>query len=153
MLNRATALLATIVNHPDLFVDVEEELAMVDIADRALDAARQDIVSSLSANPALDSVALCAHLTAHGHQSVLAQLMSARMMEAIPFARRSAPLDEARRGWKGIVAYRDEGRVLDELRRARGELARDATPRNLERVRQLEAQATRSSSALDGADG
>lgn len=153
VLNRATAMLATIVNHPALFAEVEEDLAMVDIADRALDAMRRDIVSSLSADAELDSDGLCAHLTAHGHESVLMQLLSAKMMAAAPFARRAAPLEDARRGWRGIVAYRDEGRVLDELRRARGDLAREATQRNLERVKQLEAQATRISDDLDGTGG
>jgi DNA primase len=152
-LNRATALLATIVNHPDLFASVEEDLAMVEIADRALDAVRRDIVSSLSTDAELDSEALSAHLTAHGHQSVLAQLMSAKVMAAVPFARRSARLEDALRGWQGILEFRDRGHVLDELRRARGDLARDATERNLERVRQLEAQATRNSNDLDSPGG
>lgn len=153
MLNRAKVLLATIVNHPDLFADVEEALAMIDVGDAALNELRQDIVSALSAEPTLDSDALCAHLTAHGHKSVLAQLKSAGMMEAVPFAKRSAPLDEALRGWLGVLAYRDEGRIREELRQARGDLARDATPRNLERVRQLEAQALQSSGDLDAGGG
>ncbi|MEM7442948.1 MAG: DNA primase [Pseudomonadota bacterium] len=151
IVNRAAMLLATVVNHPALFSDIEEDLAMIEIADRALDAMRRDIVSSLSADPALDSDGLRAHLTAHGHQPVLAQLLSAKVMEAVPFARRSASLDDARRGWLAIVAFRDEERVLDELRRARGDLARNATPQNQERVKQLEAQVKRASIDLDGA--
>jgi len=140
-LTRAHALLATILNHPALFAEVDEDLGTVEIADRQLDALRGDIILSLSSDPALDSNALSAHLTAHGHRSALAQLTSNRMMQAVPFARRSASLDEARRGWRGVVDYQDQRRILDELRRAKGDLAREATPRNAERVKQLEAQA------------
>lgn len=141
-LTRAHAMLATILNHPALFAEVDEDLGTVEIADRQLDALRGDIILSLSSDPALDSNALSAHLTAHGHRSALAQLTSNRMMQAVPFARRSASLDEARRGWRGVVDYQDQRRILDELRRAKGDLAREATPRNAERVKQLEAQAT-----------
>ncbi|NBC34428.1 MAG: DNA primase [Alphaproteobacteria bacterium] len=92
--------LPCLLNHPWLFDEVAEQVAMLEIADPGLHALRQAVLGCLSANPDLDSGGLKSQLTEHGFTQTLDRILSDRIYTQAPFARESVDPEHVRASWR-----------------------------------------------------
>lgn len=99
---REQVLLATMINHPALFDEVEEDFGMLVMSDSQYEALRQDVLLYLSENPGLDAEALRSHLTDKGYARTLAVLMDEGLYFHAGWARPDKPMDEVRQGWRDV---------------------------------------------------
>jgi DNA primase len=110
------ALLAAIINHPDIFDEVEEDMGSLQIDDRRLDGLRQAALAALGGPEALDSQGLRNHLTEQGFaeevELVLAQTAHGRQT----FARPETDRDRVLEGWQETRRYIEEQAALREVR-------------------------------------
>lgn len=93
------ALLAYLVNHPELLTEFAEEVAALSLGSRELDRLRGVLVDLIALDPALDSAALKCHLERQGFAAVLNGLLSRDVYDLFHSARPGAPLSEAREVW------------------------------------------------------
>jgi DNA primase len=77
------ALIGTLLVHPEILPEVEEELASVELMDSQLDLLRQHIISWYAEHGHLDPLALCDHLRAVGFAGELEQLMAETPVSAL----------------------------------------------------------------------
>ncbi|HYD31701.1 MAG TPA: DNA primase [Azospirillaceae bacterium] len=132
---RERFLLATIINHPELFEEVGEALGQLHFIHPTLEELRQAVVESLSRDSGLDAPALCSHLSVHGFSSMLEDLLSADLYRLATFARPDAPLEKAREGWHDALTQQVHRRhVRAELEEAKTVLRSDATDENFARM-------------------
>ena len=115
------ALLAAIINHPDIFDEVEEDLGSLQIDDKRLDGLRQAALAVLGGSEALDSQGLRNYLTEQGFaeevELVLAQTAHGRQT----FARPETARDRVLEGWQETRRYIEEQAAMREDRAARQE--------------------------------
>ncbi|WP_158045145.1 DNA primase [Skermanella pratensis] len=137
---RERVLLATLLNHPDLFEEVGESIGSVEFSLQALDLLRQAVVSVLSENPGLDAAGLGSHLTDMGFSDLEDAIGPASFLYA--FARPDATPEQARRGWYDVWGQTYTDHIKSERREATQSFARDMNADNWSRVRALlEAEA------------
>ncbi len=130
----AQILLATVLNHPFIFDQVEEELAQCAIGHERLDLLRQSILNTLSAAPALDAQALQGHLKEQGFESEIRAILSESVYTHAGFARPDTPEDQILQGWRDTVSFMNRQAVRGELKAAGSALAQDFSRDNEERV-------------------
>lgn len=137
---REKVLLATVINHPELFEEVGEALALAAFSSAPLDSLRQAVVEALSRNSGLDAAALAGHLSEHGFSRMLAELLSAATYVHAPFARPEAGLEEARAGWRGAWRSSQRRHLRAELQEAGKALGRESNEENLNRLLCLQVE-------------
>jgi DNA primase len=93
------ALLAYLVNHPELLLEFAESVADLRLENRELDRLRGALVDLIAGDPALDSAGLRCHLELQGFAAVLNGLLSRDVYDLFHSARPGAPLDKAREVW------------------------------------------------------
>jgi DNA primase len=107
------ALLACIINNPEIFHDVEEDLGRLDLPENALDRLRQAVLSTLGRDPALDGAGLKTHLSERGFEGELAHLLSDSIYTHASFSRPSndpgAVLSAWRTAWKAMQMQGAQG--------------------------------------------
>ncbi len=130
-------LLATLINHPVLFEEVEEMLGHLAIPNERLDLLRQTILNILASEPALDSDGLQSHLKGHGFVSELKAVLSEAVYTHAGFARPGAPEDTIFSGWQETCAFMQKKAVWRELKAAGKALAQDFSPDNEEKMMAL----------------
>lgn len=100
------ALLACVLNNPEIFADIEEDLGHLDLPENTLDRLRQAVLSTLGRNPALDAEGLRNHLSEQGFEGELGQLLSEQVYTHASFSRPSndtgAVLGAWRTAWKAM---------------------------------------------------
>lgn len=112
---RVQALLACILNHPDLFEAVEDELGCLSIEDLRLSALRQAILQRLGEDSSLDSAALQGHLKGEGYQIELKSVLSEAVYNHAGFARPNSELDIVQKGWQHILSQIQGDSVSGEV--------------------------------------
>ncbi len=127
---RQQALLATLVNHPALYDELVETIAVVDL-DPDLDKIRQEIHHLLASAPGLDSDALKRHLSKTADSGSLKSLLGKDVLLHAGFARTGAPLEEVQAGVRDLLASMlrtsrsrellEEGRIAEAEGTADGE--------------------------------
>jgi DNA primase len=127
---RQQALLATLVNHPALYEELVETIAVVDL-DPDLDKLRQEIHHLLASVPGLDSDALKRHLFETADSGSLKGLLGKDVLLHAGFARTGAPLEEVQAGVRDLLASMlrtsrsrellEEGRIAEAEGTADGE--------------------------------
>jgi DNA primase len=127
---RQQALLATLVNHPDLLDQFDEAVARLDL-DPELDKIRREIHVFLTAGADLDSDSLKRHLSDTVGAGTLAGLLGKDVLLHAGFARPEASVEEAQAGVQDLLAsmdrqhrsrdLREEGRIADAEGTADGE--------------------------------
>jgi len=123
------ALLATIVNHPELVADFGEEIGTLRLPSPELDRLRQEIIKLWS--PDLDAPALQRHLSEHGFAEVLSQLLSQDVYELASFAQAQADSEAVRRGWAQLYELFNRRAYLgEEIDAARQAFAAEPSKRN-----------------------
>jgi len=135
-LGRERALLATMLNHPELFEEFGEALGEVQFADQNLDLLRQAVVSVLVEHPGLDAATLGSHLTSKGFSDLENAVGAASFLYA--FARAEATLDQARRGWADVWGQTYCDHIRSERLEATQSLARDLNMDNLSRLKAIQ---------------
>ena len=135
---RQQARLATLVNHPALYEEFVEAIAVVDLAPD-LDKIRQEIHHLIASEPGLDTEGLRRHLSETVDSGSLKGLLGKDVLLHAGFARPGALLEEAHAGVRDLLAsmLRDSRsrELLEEGRIAEAEGTADGEARFL-RIRQ-----------------
>ena len=132
------ALLACVINNPEIFDEVEESLGRLDFKENiALRKLRQATTSILSHDGPLDSGALHAHLCKQGFGDTLEKLLSDTTYTHAAFARPSLDSNAAlvawRQAWQAIQAER----ARDDLNSAKRALIDNPCEENENRLNAL----------------
>ncbi|MBI1207937.1 MAG: DNA primase [Azospirillum sp.] len=155
---RERLLLATLINHPMLFDEVEEALAQFGFSSPPLDDLRQAVVQLLGRSAAtqsgLDGASLKGHLCAQGFDTVLNELLSQATYVDGGFSRPGASLEQARAGWWEAWQHFRGKVVKKELHEADRALGRDTSEINFVRMDALRREVVRVTSSVgDQSDG
>ncbi len=92
----AQQLLATLVNHPSILIEVGEEVAELQLPVRDLDRLRAALLDFAAAHPDLDSDAVKCHLSNQGFSAVLDRLLHRSVYQLAQFARPDSAVAESR---------------------------------------------------------
>lgn len=123
------ALLATIVNHPELVAELGEEIGTLRLPSPELDRLRQEIIRLWS--PDLDAAALQRHLCEHGFAEVLSRLLSQEVYQLASFAQAQTDGETVRRGWTQLYElFHRRAYLGDQIDAARQALAAEMSKRN-----------------------
>lgn len=98
------ALLAAMINHPELFSEFCQELGVLEIGDAVLDRLRTVLIDTLTHHPRVDSARLGTMLREAGEEDALARVLQPSLYSYADFAKKDQPLDTVRAGW--IETYR-----------------------------------------------
>jgi len=131
-------LLAIIINHPQLFDDVGEQLGDVVFSADPLERLRQEVVAALTAESSLDAGSIRRHLSSRGYAETLDSLLSA---DAPNYAQPGASTDVAIRGWQEVWLNSQELVLQAELKRAERQFAADPNEANWARFMGLKEEA------------
>jgi len=134
---RERILLATLINHPNIFDEVEEHLGTVEFSAPELDKLRQQALNSLAADDGLDSEALRAHLLSEGFSTTLKALLSSSVYMHARFAREDTPIEEVLAGWIDTFERLTAKSVETELQKVEAALGEDTSAMAFERVKAL----------------
>ncbi|MCI5061054.1 MAG: DNA primase [Alphaproteobacteria bacterium] len=93
-------LLAALINHPEIFESVEEDVGCLPIQDQELDQLRQSLLPLLIEREYQSGQELIWDLQAKGYEKILSGLLSHDLYALARFARPSASLEEVYEGWK-----------------------------------------------------
>ncbi len=93
------ALIAYLINHPELLSEFTEEVAELRLENRDLSRLRGALVDLIAGEPGLDSEGLRCHLEQQGFAKVLNGLLSRDVYDLFHSARPGAPLNKAREVW------------------------------------------------------
>ena len=118
---REDVLVAVVINHPDVFDDIEERLGTRQFEGVKLDKIRQEVLKALADKPGLETGALIAHLNQCGYTSGLQRILSAETYNHSKFARPEASIEEALDGWSHLyrlLQSRDLDKEIEEATRA-----------------------------------
>ncbi len=133
-------LLAVLINHPELYENIEESVCDLVCADAGLDKLRQTLSIALSEYPGLDREALCAHLTEIGLAAEMEMVLNDSVYVHAAFARPGADFQDALDGWRDLRAGLSRAGALEgEARSAGRALAADFSSENEERLMALRA--------------
>ncbi|MDB5395372.1 MAG: primase [Rhodospirillales bacterium] len=146
----ARIMLAMMINHPFLFEELSETFAELALP-VAWEPLRQALFAQLADQP-LDAEALCVHLRASGHASVLDDVLGPATTERARFVKAGTPKDQVRAGWFDISS-RSHSRSLDrELAIARSNPSR-VEDQALERISKLGERKYYGNEAAENQDG
>ncbi len=132
---RRTALLATLVNHPDCFDEMSEALGTIAFSATELDNLRQQVLNTLADNPGLDSAGLITHLNQSGFAVILSRVLSSETYGHGFFARPEAARQEVLSGWRDALRmFRDEdlAQEIEEAKRISREQPSEEASRRLQ---------------------
>ncbi|MDX2027171.1 MAG: DNA primase [Alphaproteobacteria bacterium] len=147
---RERALLALMINHPDLFADLGEDLAHIGFSTPEFEALRQRVVEilSLESQEPLDATELYRHLSPSGGAGSagdsglagLAEVLSETTYMHAGFARPGRPLDQARQGWKSIWNKYLQEQLNVDIQAAKRRYAEETSDTNLAKLMALSEQ-------------
>jgi len=152
---RERALLALMINHPDLFADFGEDFCHIAFATPEFEALRQRVTTilSLDSPEPLDAPGLYRHLSAtdgadfgsesgqsNPWQAGLAEVISETTYIHVGFARPERPFEQARQGWKSIWGKMLEEQLKADLEAARRLYAEQASDESYTRLMALREQ-------------
>ncbi len=134
---RERILLSTLINHPEIFDEVEERLGMLEFSAVELDNLRQQVLNTLARHESLDSEGLRNHLSGEGFHAEIGMLLSKNVYMHARFARPDSDVKEALDGWRDtwerLTAKAHDG----ELRQAEAALGEDTTELTFGRMKAL----------------
>jgi DNA primase len=134
-------MLATVINHPSIFEDIEDELALINMLNNKLDSLRKDVLhllgSSIARGESLDGLDITHHLKDKGYENELSFILSESVYVHAAFARPQADSQKALSGWRDMQSFLERQAIQQELKAAGAALAQEASAENEERLRQL----------------
>ncbi len=130
-------LLSTLINHPEIFDDVEELLGMVEFSAPELDKLRERTLNTLAQRADLDSKGLQDHLTGEGFGALLRTLLGNDTYMHARFARPGENADDALGGWMDTYRRLMAKSVDSEVRETERALSRDTSAAAFGRLKAL----------------
>lgn len=134
---RERILLATLINHPQMFDEIEERLGMVEFSAPELDKLRQQVINLLAADETLDSEGVRDQLTETGFSAVVGPLLSSKVYMHARFAKPDEPFEEALAGWLDTFERLTAINVVTELREVEAALGEDTSVTTFGRMKAL----------------
>lgn len=116
-------LFATILNHPSLLGEVEEQFLKIEIppAEAELNQLRDEILQKINVSEGLDKEALRHHMNSRGLEGLLEAVLSNDVYSHASFAKPESSLEDAREGWQDVWYMLEERDMLaaqrEEMRR------------------------------------
>ncbi len=134
-------MLATLINHPEIFDTVEERLGMIEFSVTDLDNLRQQVLNTLVASEDLDSSRLRDHLSQAGFEHVLRTLLSKNVYMHAKFARPDQSTEDALVGWNDTLGRYTNKFLETELKQIEAEaaLGEDTSDTAFGRIKALKA--------------
>ncbi len=127
-------LVSIILNHPDLFHQVEEQFGSIGFSDRPLDSLRQALISMLSGEPGFDVQGLKEELLRHGLEGALSDLHRNAMLRRHKLIRPEASNDDVMETWNENIRLLQKVNFESEIedRIQAEDLSEDGLRRRLE---------------------
>ena len=114
------------INHPGLIERQESAFFELDLADQALKSLLGEVLSAVSADPALDSAGLKSHLTRTGAAGVMERVLNDPELSKHRFLRPDTEIDEVERGFKSALAHHlFESTLKQEVARSASQIFTD----------------------------
>jgi DNA primase len=110
----AKTLLAILINHPDFFHDVEDEIGAVGFARPSLDTLRQELIPVLSGSSSLDPEAVKTALSERGLSTSVNELFSDDLIRSNTFIKVEASRSEVMSAWRECFKALRDAAVPDE---------------------------------------
>jgi DNA primase len=132
-------LLACIINHPEIYEEVEEGYAQLYFQDNRLDNLRKRTMNYITSEENLDTQALQRHLTSAGFKNELELILSDAIYTHAGFAKPSACIEDVKEGWKEVSEMIQRRTVDKELVAAAHALAEDFSKENEEKFLALQS--------------
>lgn len=136
---RERILLSTLINHPEIFDEIEEHLGMLEFSTVELDNVRQRVLNTLARHESLDSEELRNHLSEEGLVAEIGMLLSKSVYMHARFARADSDVKEALEGWLDTYQRLTAKDHDTELRQAEAALGEDTTEMAFGRMKALKA--------------
>lgn len=134
---RGLVLLATLINHPEIFGRVEDRIADIDMGNEPFNGLLHETLSALQGDSGLDTHALCRHLDAAGFSAQLSRVLSDAVYVHAGFARPGTETQEALKGWLEMRDFMTRQGLAQEIREAGSALAGEFTTENEGRLQAL----------------
>jgi DNA primase len=134
---RERILLSTLINHPEIFDEIEEHLGMLEFSTPELDNVRQRVLNTLARHESLDSEGLRNHLSEDGLGAATGVLLSKNVYMHARFARPDSDVKEALEGWLDTYGRLTAKEHDSELRQAEAALGEDTTEMTFGRMKAL----------------
>ncbi len=131
------ALLASIINNPAIFHEIEEEFGHLHLPENALDRLRQSVLSTLGQNPDLDGAGLKTHLIEQGFGGELQHILSDSIYTHAAFARPQKEPFDALGGWREAWKAMEEQSSQADLERVKAALIENLNEDNENRLKAL----------------
>ncbi len=134
---RERILLATLINYPEVFDEIEESLGMVEFSAPDLDKLRQQVLNTLAAHESLDTARLCDHLSEVGFAPMLKVLLSKNVYMHGRFARPDGDVKEALEGWIDTYQQLTAKANETEIKQVEAALGEDTSEMTFGRMKAL----------------
>lgn len=131
------ALIATLINHPDLIHDSIEALNEISLQSGELDTLLQVILNLAFTAPVLDTRDLQRHLIDDGYERLLGDVLHAQVYRKASFAGPEATVTEARAALNEMLLRYGRGRLVADRAEAKKELADDMSEPNSNKLLNL----------------
>lgn len=129
-------LLAILINHPTLINENSDDLASLDFQDARLHDLKEAILQFYAENH-LDEMPVKNYLLQKGFEDELEVLLSPHLLIHGAFAKSSAPLEEARQGWKEIFNRMQSTLGKNDLQLAQNNLAEEMSDKAWQHLKML----------------
>ncbi|MBL94781.1 MAG: DNA primase [Magnetovibrio sp.] len=137
---REQVLLATLINHPELFGEFEEIIGRLEFSVRDLDILRQQVLKTLAQEDKIDSLSLVNDLIDHQQGKLLSAVLSDDVYIHAGFARAEKTLDEARQGWLDTYRLYNEEHLQLQIKLTEQALLDNPSSEVMDRLRALKEQ-------------
>lgn len=134
---QSLVLLAALLNHPEIFAQVEDRIGDMDMGNETFDRLLHETISALQGDSGLDTQALCRHLDAAGFSAELSRVLSETVYVHAGFARPGTDTQDALKGWLEMRDFMARQGLVREIREAGTILAGEFTTENENRLQAL----------------
>lgn len=136
-------LVCAVLNHPDIYADIEEEFGSFDISEKKLDHLRESIVNALSLDQQLDRQGLQNHLYKEDFEGYLKNLLGEALYTHAGFLKTDKDYNEVLGGWRNAYSEIQKLGLSRDILLANDSLKNDINEENEEKfMRLLTAQDT-----------
>ncbi len=128
------AFLACVINNPHIGAEVEEDLTRLVFSENGLDRVRQEVLSTIALNPALDVNGMKTHLLNRGYERELGVLLSENVYVHAPLARVAKDDQDVLSAWRDAWKMMEYQGVKADMEAAIKAMKDDLTPENEDRL-------------------
>ena len=139
-LRREQVLLATLINYPELFDELEEKIGSIKFSSHELDIMRQRVLKTLAENKGLNAISLTKHLKSSCNNEELNTILCGEVYTHAGFARPNKSLEEARKGWFDTYRLISNGDLRAQIRSAERAWLEKPSSEAMDRLRALKEQ-------------